>query len=443
MSTAAAQKQDLSAYWLPFSSNRNFKARPRMFVRAKGMHYYTDDGREVLDATAGLWCCGCGHSPEPVVKAVQEQVAQLDYVPAFQVGHPKVFELAERLAEEVFPGDLDRVLFTNSGSEAVDTALKLALAYHVHRGKAGKTLLIGRDRGYHGVNFGGISVGGIMPNRILYGNKLRTDHLPHTHDLSRNAFTRGLPAHGAELADALESIVKMHGAATIAAVIVEPVACSGGVLLPPRGYFDKLRAICDRHDILLIFDEVITAFGRCGAPTCAERLGVQPDMITFAKGVSSGVVPIGGVAVSRKIHDLFMDRAEGNAIDLFHGYTYSGHPLPCAASLAALDVYRDGDLFNRALALEDFWADALHSLRDCPHVIDIRNFGLVGAVELEPRGGAPSARAFASFLHCFHEENMLIRTTGDIIALSPPLIVSKEQIEIIVEKLGNTLRWVG
>ena len=437
--TDTTTNYDLDFFWMPFSSNRSFKARPRMFVKAKDMHFYTDDGREVLDATAGLWCCNCGHSSEAIVKAIQEQAAELDFSPAFQMGHPKVFQLAAELARDVFPGDLDTVFFTNSGSEAVDSALKIALAYHQHNGQGARSTLIGRERGYHGVNFGGISVGGIPGNKKWYGNQLKTAHLRHTHDLGRNSFVRGLPEHGAELAEDLERLVALHDASTIAAVIVEPIAGSTGVLLPPKGYLERVREICTNHGILLIFDEVITGFGRIGAPTGAERLGVQPDMITFAKGVNSGSVPLGGVAIRRDIYDLFLERTSGTAIDLFHGYTYSGHPLAIAAGLGAMEVYRSEKLFTRALELEKHWEEALHSLKDAPHVLDIRNFGLIGAIELASRDGQPTARAYDAFVDAFHNEDLLIRTTGDIIALSPPLIVSKTQIDEIAKKLGNVL----
>lgn len=411
-----------------------------MLVRSEGMFFYSDDGRKILDGTAGLWCCNCGHANPKIVDAIATQAGELDYAPAFQISHPKAFALAERLADQVFPGFLDTIFFTNSGSEAVDSALKIALAYQRHRGAGTRTKLIGRERGYHGVNFGGISVGGIPGNKKWYANQLDTDHICHTHDLERNSFTRGLPEHGAELADDLERVIALHDPSTIAAVIVEPVAGSTGVLMPPKGYLEKIRATCSKHDIVLIFDEVITGFGRCGAATASERLGVLPDMITFAKGVNSGTVPMGGVAIRGDIRELFLDKTTGNTIDLFHGYTYSGHPLACAAGLAALDVYQDEGLFARALELEEYWADALFSLKDFPNVIDVRCFGLIGAVELQPREGQPTARAYDAFVHAFHEENLLIRTTGDIIALSPPLIIDKEQIDQITERLGNAIK---
>ena len=431
----------LAAFWMPFSSNKNFKARPRMLVAAKDMHYQDADGAAILDGTAGLWCCNAGHCREPIVRAVQKQAAELDFGPTFQLGHPKAFELAARLAESVFPADLNAVFFTNSGSEAVDSALKIALAYHKVRGQGGKTRLIGRERGYHGVNFGGISVGGIVKNKMFFNNQLaQVSHLPHTHDPARNAYARGQPEHGAELADALARLVALHDASAVAAVIVEPVAGSTGVLIPPKGYLERLREICTANDILLIFDEVITGFGRLGKKTAAEYFGVVPDMITFAKGVTSGVVPMGGVAVRADICRTFIDAAADNAIDFFHGYTYSGHPLAAAAGLAALDVYESEGLFERPAELAAYWEDGMHSLRGMPNVIDIRNIGLVGAIELAPRDGAAGARAFDAFIRAFHDKHLLIRVTGDIIALSPPLIAEKKHIDEIVNKVGEILK---
>ncbi len=441
-STAKKQSvatNNLEPFWMPFSANRQFKKHPRMFVSAEGMHYTTDDGRKVLDATAGLWCCNLGHANPKVVAAVQEQVKELDYAPAFQMGHPKAFELAARLAM-LMPGTLDHVFFTNSGSESVDTALKIALAYHNVRGEASRTRLIGRERGYHGVGFGGISVGGISNNRKFFGSLLTgVDHLPHTHNLKENAYSKGLPKWGAHLADDLERIVALHGPETVAAVIVEPIAGSTGVLLPPEGYLKKLREICDKHGILLIFDEVITAFGRTGAAaTAAEVFGVQPDIITMAKGLTSGVIPMGAVAVDKKIYDAFMKGPE-NAIELFHGYTYSGHPVAAAAGLATLDVYQDEKLFERTKELESYWQDAVHGLKGLPHIIDLRNIGLIGAIEMEGIPGKPTARAFEAFLKCF-EKGLMIRTTGDTIALSPPLIISKEQIDQIFDTLSTVIK---
>ncbi len=429
---------DLSAFWMPFTANRQFKAKPRMFVAASGMHFTTQDGRQVLDGTAGLWCCNAGHCRPRIVEAIQKQAAELDYAPAFQMGHPKAFELATRI-RDMAPAPMEHVFFTNSGSESVETALKIAIAYQRAVGQGTRTRLIGRERGYHGVNFGGISVGGIVNNRRFFGTLLAgVDHLPHTHLPDRNDFSRGQPEHGAWLAEDLERIVALHGAETIAAVIVEPVAGSTGVLIPPKGYLERLREICTRHGILLIFDEVITGFGRMGAPFAADWFGVMPDMITCAKGLTNGVIPMGAVLATAAIHDAFMTGPE-NAIELFHGYTYSGNPVASAAGLATLETYREEGLFERAAELAPYWEDALHSLRDLPHVIDIRNIGLVGAVELAPIPGEPTRRAFQAFLDAY-DKGLLIRTTGDIIALSPPLIIEKAQIDQIVDTLSGVLR---
>jgi len=439
--TRKAGANDLEAFWMPFTANRQFKANPRLFVGAKDMHYTTHDGRQVLDATAGLWCVNAGHCRPRIVAAVQRQVAEMDYAPAFQMGHPKAFELAARLAA-MLPGDLDHVFFANSGSEAVDTALKIALAYHRQRGEGSRTRLIGRERGYHGVGFGGITVGGISPNRKFFGPLLAgADHIAHTHDLGRNAFSRGQPEWGAHLADELERIVALHDASTIAAVIVEPVAGSTGVLVPPKGYLERLRQICDKHGILLIFDEVITGFGRLGARFAAEHFGVQPDLMTVAKGISNGTIPMGAVFVRKGIYDAFMNAPE-NTIELFHGYTYSAHPIACAAALATLDTYEEEGLFARAAELAPYWQDAVHSLQGTRNVIDVRNIGLVAGIELEPRPGKPTARAYESFLKCY-EKGLLIRTTGDIVALSPPLIVQKGQIDQMVDVLGGVLKEVA
>jgi beta-alanine--pyruvate transaminase len=379
---------NLDAFWMPFTPNRAFKAKPRLLARAQGMHYWTPEGRAVLDATAGLWCVNAGHANPRIVEAIQRQAAELDFAPSFQFTHPKAFELAARLAT-LFPGDLDHVFFTNSGSESVDTALKIALAYQRAIGQGTRTRLIGRERGYHGVGFGGISVGGMVKNRMWFGTALPgADHLPHTLSLEHNAFSKGQPAWGAHLADELERLVQLHDASNIAAVIVEPVAGSTGVYPPPVGYLERLREITSRHGILLIFDEVITAFGRLGKANAVEHFGVVPDLVTCAKGITSATVPMGAVMVSRTIYDAFMNGPE-KVIELFHGYTYSAHPMACAAALATLDVYRDERLFERAAELAPYWQEALHGLRDAPNVIDIRNIGLMGAVELSPR---PSAR---------------------------------------------------
>ncbi len=428
----------LDAFWMPFTPNRAFKADPRMIVRAEGMHYYTPDGRAVLDGTSGLWCCAAGHGRKPIVEAIQRAAGELDYATTFNLGHPAAFEFANRLGE-ILPDQLDRVFFTNSGSESADTALKIALAYQKARGKAGKYRLIGRERGYHGTNFGGISVGGIVRNRMTYGPMVAgVDHLPHTLDIARNAFSRGEPPHGVEFADALERLVQLHDASTIAAVIVEPVAGSTGVIMPPRGYLKRLRDLCTKHDILLIFDEVITGFGRLGAPFAADFFGVKPDILTMAKAITNAAVPMGAVACSRDIYDTILANAD-TPIELFHGYTTSGHPLACAAGIATLNLYRDERLFERAAELAPYWEDAMHSLRDAAHVIDIRNLGLIGGVELEPRPGAPTQRALEAFKHCF-DAGVLIRVTGDILAFSPPLIIEKAQIDQIADTVRSALK---
>ena len=436
---ATAVPNDLEAYWLPFTPNRAFKAAPRLIARAKGMYYYTPEGRAVLDGTAGLWCTNAGHNRDPIVAAIKAQADALDYAPPFQFAHPKAFALATRVAA-LAPGDLDHVFFCNSGSEAVDTALKIALAYHNVRGEASRTRLIGRERGYHGVGFGGISVGGMVANRKHFGTLLSgVDHLPATYDRARQAFTIGEPEWGAELADELERIVALHDASTIAAVIVEPMAGSTGVLAPPKGYLQRLRAICDKHRLLLIFDEVITGFGRLGYAFAAERYGVVPDIITFAKGVTSGSVPMGGVIVRAPIHAAFM-RGPAHVIELFHGYTYSAHPLACAAALAALDLYREEDLFARARRLEPRWGEAAMSLKGLPGVLDIRAVGLTAGIDLAPRPDAPGARGYEAMTKAFHEESLLVRVTGDTLALTPPLIVGEAEIADIFERLGRVIR---
>lgn len=430
----------LESYWMPFTANRQFKAHPRLLVEAEGMYYRSADGHKILDGTAGLWCVNAGHCRKKIVEAVQRQVARMEYATAFQMGHPGAFELAARLAA-MLPGNLDHVFFTNSGSEAVDTALKIALAYHRVRGEGARQRLIGRERGYHGVGFGGISVGGIAKNRMHFGGLLTgVDHLPHTHSLEHAAFSRGQPEWGAHLADELERLVALHDASTIAAVIVEPVAGSAGVLVPPKGYLERLRESCDKYGILLIFDEVITGFGRLGISFAAERFGIVPDIITVAKGITSGTVPMGAVFVTKDIYDAFMDAPE-NAVELFHGYTYSGHPVACAAGLATLDVYAEEGLFQRADELSGYWEDAVHSLKGLPHIIDLRNLGLMAGIELEPRPDKPGTRAFETFLKCY-EDGVLIRTTADIIALSPPLIVEKAQIDQIFDTIGGALKQI-
>jgi beta-alanine--pyruvate transaminase len=428
---------DLSAFWMPFTANRQFKAAPRMLVAAKDMHYTSHDNRQILDGTAGLWCCNAGHCRPRIVEAIQTSAADLDYAPAFQMGHPSAFELANRLVE-MAPKGMNHVFYTNSGSESVDTALKIALAYHRARGEGSRTRLIGREKGYHGVGFGGISVGGLVNNRRVFGTLLNgTDHLPHTYLPEKNRWAKGQPEHGADLADELERMVALHGADTIAAVIVEPVAGSAGVILPPRGYLEKLRAITKKHGILLIFDEVITGFGRLGASFATEFFGVMPDLITTAKGLTSGTVPMGAVLTTSDIHDTFMS-GPAHMIELFHGYTYSGSPIACAAAIATLETYNEEGLFQRAAEIAPYWEEALHSLKGTRHVIDIRNLGLIGAIELEPIAGEPTKRAFGAFLKAY-EKGILIRTTGDIIAMSPPLIIEKSHIDQLVGTLREVL----
>ncbi len=431
---------DLNAFWMPFTANRQFKQAPRMFVSAKDMHFTTTDGRKVLDGTAGLWCVNAGHCRPKITEAIQQQAAELDYAPAFQMGHPLAFEFANRLID-IAPKGMEHVFFTNSGSESVETALKMAIAYHRARGDGSRTRLIGRERGYHGVNFGGISVGGIVTNRKMFGTLLTgVDHMPHTHLPAQNSFTKGEPEHGGDIATELERIVTLHDASTIAAVIVEPVAGSTGVLIPPKGYLKKLRDICTKHGILLIFDEVITGFGRLGAPFGADYFGVTPDIITTAKGITNGVIPMGAVFVKKEIHDAFMTGPE-HLIEFFHGYTYSGNPIACAAGIGTLDTYKEEGLLTRGEELAPYWEDALHSLKGEPHVIDIRNIGLVGAIELESIPGHPTKRAFQAFVKAF-ERGALIRTTGDIIALSPPLIITKGQINELIDHVREVLRMV-
>src|SRR5947208_7864049 len=437
---AATAPNDLESYWLPFTPNRSFKRAPRMIVRAKDMHYYTADNRAVLDGTAGLWCTNAGHSRDPIVATIKRAAEELDYSPAFQFAHPAAFELASRIAA-LAPGDLNRVFFCNSGSEAVDTALKIALAYHKARGDGGRTRLIGRERGYHGVGFGGISVGGLVNNRRAFVTLPGVDHMRHTLDLERNAFSRGLPKHGAELADDLERLVALHGADTIAAVIVEPVAGSAGVLPPPKNYLQRLRQLCDKHGILLIFDEVITGFGRLGTPFAADFFGVTPDLMTTAKGITNGSVPCGAVFASRKVHDGLMTGPQ-NQIELFHGYTYSAHPVACAAGLATLDIYKDEGRLTRGASMADYWRDALHALKGLPNVIDIRNVGLMGAVELSPRKDAVGARGYEVMVDCFNR-GLYFRTSAATIAMSPPLIVERSHIDEMMSILSDAIKRVA
>ncbi len=435
----ATEYPDLQSFWMPFTANRQYKAAPRLLVSAKGMYYTDADGRKILDGTAGLWCSNAGHCRDEIVEAVSRQLGTLDFAPTFQMGHPLAFEAATRLAA-IMPKGLDRIFFTNSGSESVDTALKIALAYHRAKGEGQRTRFIGRERGYHGVGFGGMSVGGIGPNRKAYAANLMpgVDHLPHTLNIAEAAFSKGQPAWGAHLADELERLLTLHDASTVAGVIVEPLAASGGVLVPPQAYLERLRELCTRHGVLLIFDEVITGFGRLGAATASERFGVTPDLITMAKGINNATVPMGAVAVARPIHDTVMNAGAEQAIELFHGYTYSAHPAAAAATIAALDLYARENLFERAAQLEPVFEAAAHSVRDAPHVKDIRNLGLVAGIELEPRPGQPGARAYEAFLACL-SKGVLVRYTGDVLAFSPPLIVDEAQIDTLFKTVRGVL----
>ena len=429
-------KTKTSAFWMPFTANRKFASQPKMIEGGEGMYYTTEDGRQIIDGTAGLWCCNAGHSRPEIVEAVSSQIKKLDYAPSFQLGHPKAFELAERLVA-LSPATLDHVFFTNSGSESVDTALKIALAYQQLRGKGQKQRLIGREKGYHGTGFGGISVGGLGNNKRFFGTALATDHLPHTLN-SENAFSRGLPeANKNQLAE-LEAIVALHDASTIAAVIVEPVVGSAGVIVPPKGYLKKLRELCTAHDILLIFDEVITAFGRIGSAFAAQEFEVLPDIITTAKALTSGVIPMGAVFVSNEIHETFMKGPE-NAIELFHGYTYSGHPVAAAAALACLDIYEKEKLFEHSKAISSHFEDAAHGLANCANVKDVRNYGLMAAIELNSSPSGVGTRAFEVFNKCFFEKDILVRVTGDVIALSPPLIASEQEITRLFSQLAEAI----
>ncbi len=430
---------NLENFWMPFTANRQFKAAPRLLASAEGMYYTDIDGKKILDGTAGLWCVNAGHARKRITQAVERQLSTLDFAPTFQMGHPIAFEFAEKLAA-VAPGgpdaELDRVFFTGSGSESVDTALKIAIAYQRAIGQGTRSRIIGREKGYHGVGFGGISVGGLVNNRRVFP-QIPADHMRHTLDLDRNAFSKGLPAHGVELADDLERLVALHGAETIAAVIVEPMSGSAGVILPPEGYLQRLRAIADKHGILLIFDEVITGFGRLGKPFATDYFGVVPDLVTTAKGITNGAIPMGAVFAKRAVYDALMHGPE-NQIELFHGYTYSGHPVACAAGIATLEIYQDESLLTRAETLATAWQDALHSAKGLPHVLDVRNLGLVGAIELAPRDGAPGTRAYDVFVECL-KKGLLTRVTGDIIALSPPLIIEESQIGDIISIISDAL----
>jgi beta-alanine--pyruvate transaminase len=432
-------QQDLASFWMPFTANRQFKQAPRLLSEAKGMYYKTPDGREVLDGCAGLWCVAAGHCREEIVKAVQEQVARLDFAPSFQMGHPLAFETASRLAAITPPG-LNRIFFTNSGSESADTALKIALAYHRARGDAGRTRFIGRERSYHGVNFGGMSVGGIPGNRKTFGNSMLpgVDHMPHTHDLARNAFSKGQPQHGAEIADELERLVALHDASNIAAVIIEPMAGSTGVLIPPKGYLERLRSICDKHGILLIFDEVITGFGRLGGAFAYDAFGVKPDIMTMAKAINNATIPMGAVAIKQEVHDAVINAVPEGGMEFMHGYTYSAHPIACAAANATLALYEKEQLFARAGKMAPYFERAAHALKGAKHVIDIRNTGLVAGIEMAPREGAPGKRGYEALVKCFNK-GVLVRTTGDIVAVSPPLVVEEAQIDRIFGTIADVL----
>ncbi|KQM31940.1 beta alanine--pyruvate aminotransferase [Rhizobium sp. Leaf68] len=435
-----ANMPNLANFWMPFTANRQFKASPRLLASAEGMYYTDIDGNRILDGTAGLWCVNAGHGRKRISTAVERQLSTMDFAPTFQMGHPIAFEFAEKLAAHAPGGaaaELDRVFFTGSGSESVDTALKIAIAYQRAIGQGTRTRIIGREKGYHGVGFGGISVGGLVNNRRVFP-QIPADHMRHTLDLERNAFSKGLPQHGLELAEDLERLVALHGAETIAAVIVEPMSGSAGVILPPKGYLERLRAIADKHGILVIFDEVITGFGRLGQPFATDYFGVVPDLVTTAKGITNGSIPMGAVFAKRYVYDALMHGPE-NQIELFHGYTYSGHPVACAAGIATLEIYEEESLLTRAASLAQKWEDALHGLKDAPHVVDIRNLGLVGAIELAPRDGAPGTRAYDVFVDCF-KKGLLVRVTGDIIALSPPLIIEEDQIDTIVSMIGDALQ---
>ena len=426
-SNTAPAANNLEAFFMPFTANRQFKKNPRMLAKAKGVHYWTPEGRKIIDGS------------EEIKAAIAKQLDEMDYAPSFQMGHPKAFELAARHAA-LLPGDLNHAFYCNSGSEAVDSALKIALAYHRANGQGTRTRFVGRERGYHGVGFGGISVGGMVNNRKWFGAMLPgVDHLPHTH-LPQNAFSKGQPEHGAELADALEGIVNLHDASNIAAVIVEPCAGSTGYLPPPKGYLERLRKICDKHGILLIFDEVITGFGRLGTSFAAEKFGVIPDLMTVAKGISNATVPMGGVFVRKNVFDGLMNGPE-NAIDLFHGYTYSAHPLACAAASAVLDIYRDENLFERSAELSPYWEEGVHSLKGLPNVVDIRNLGLAAGIDLAPSGPV-GTRGYAAFTKAF-DLGLMVRQSGDAIAMSPPLVIEKAQIDEIIDITAQTIKAVA
>ncbi|KLV10042.1 MULTISPECIES: aspartate aminotransferase family protein [Photobacterium] len=428
------KKVSYDAFWMPFTANRDFKANPRIINRAEGMYCYSDNGTQLLDATAGLWCVNAGHARQEIGEAMARQVAELDYSSPFNFGHDIGFEFAERLVEFT-PTGLNKVFFTNSGSEAVESALKIALAYQRAKGNTTKFKLIGRELAYHGVNFGGLSVGGLTPNRTGFGPLLPADHLSHTLDVERNAFSKGLPEHGVEKAEQLEQLIQFHGAESVAAVIVEPISGAGGVILPPKGYLKRLREICDRHDVVLIFDEVITGWGRLGSPFAAQEFEVTPDLITSAKGITSGVVPLGAVFAKDEIYETVVNSAAEGSVEFYHGYTYSGHPVACAAGLATMDIYQREGLLERGRGeIGQYFADGLHSLKGIQSIVDIRNYGLIGAVQFAaPADGKPIG--FDILKRCY-DKGLLVRSMGNTIALSPPLIIEKSHVDQIIDTLA-------
>lgn len=426
----------LDSHWMPFTANKNFKAQPRMLTSAKGMYWTGENDKSILDMTAGLWCTNLGHGRPEIAEAIYKSSLNLDYAPSFNFGHAASFELAERLTA-LAPGDLNRVFFTTSGSEAVDTALKIALTYQVSRGQAGKKMILSREMAYHGVNFGGTAVGGLTPNTRNYSRWAEVDHIPHTLDIERNAFSRGLPEFGLERADALQDLIQFHGAENIAALIIEPISGAGGVIIPPQGYLQRIREICTANDILLIFDEVVCAFGRTGSFTAAQEFSVQPDLITSAKGLTSGTVPMGAVFVSDEIYNTVISANEG--IEFFHGYTYSAHPLACAAALACLDLYEKEGLFTRAKqGIGHYLEQVLHNLKDLPKVIDVRNYGMLGAIQFEPNGSdVPlGSQVFAKAW----DHGLMVRGAGDSVIISPPLIVEKSHIDEFSEKIWQSIK---
>jgi len=439
---SATRALNLEPYWMPFTDNRRFKAKPKLVVAAKDMHFTTAEGRQVLDGLATLWCVNAGHARRRIVEAIRRQAGELDFAASFSLGHPGAFRLAERVAA-LAPSGMGHVFFTNSGSEAIDTALKIAVGYHRLRGEGTRTRFVGRERSYHGVNLAGISLGGVPANRKAYSGVLLAgvDHLRHTH-LPENAFSTGQPARGAELADELERIVALHDASNIAAIVIDPISASGGVLIPPKGYLERLREICTRHGILLVFDEVITGWGRLGTPFAAQHFGIEPDLITFAKGVTSGAVPLGGVIVRDSIYETFTG-AQGPGIEFFHGYTYSGHPLACAAGIAALDTYEEEALFKRAASLARDFELGVHSLKALPNVVDCRNLGLIGAIELAGRPGAAyGTRAFEVFEKCW-DKGVFVRPVGEALAFCPPLVAEKKHLDLMFGVVGEMVKEVA